>query len=135
MSETAPTRSGRGRQPQDDVLVIIAESTAEDVDAAGMLRVRLDLDPQADRMVARNVEVRRRDRRDPHYVDERAFRGHAPALELAVLATLELPPAGGIDAPLVAEVAWTCPCADFPTVDRDRDVRRPVRRGDRKSVV
>ena len=45
------------RQPQHDVLIVVAEAAPEDVDAAGMARVLLHLDPQADRMMGGNVEV------------------------------------------------------------------------------
>ena len=61
---TCPMRSRLGRQPQHDVLIVIAEAAAEDVDAAGMARVRLDLDPQPNRMVGGDVEILRRQRRD-----------------------------------------------------------------------
>ena len=54
-----PLRDSVG-QPQHDVLIVIAEAAAEDVDAAGMARVGLDLDAQPDRVVAGNVEVAER---------------------------------------------------------------------------
>src|SRR5271169_5568504 len=112
----------RSRQSKDDILVVVAKPAAEDVDAAGMARVGLDLDPEPNRVMGGNVEILRRNSGNSHPVDECAFRRDAPALELAVLAALELPPVGGIHAPLVAEVAGAGPDADFPRVDRDRDV-------------
>src|SRR5271170_7521186 len=73
----------RRRQPQDDGLVVIAEAAAEDVDPAGVAGVGLDLDLEPDRMMAGEIEVAQRHRRDFHAVDKRALPGHAPALELA----------------------------------------------------
>src|ERR1700733_5041939 len=95
------------RQSQHDVLIVIAEPSAEDVDAAWMARVRLDLDPRSNRMVIGEVEIFRSQRRDSHAVDKRAIGRHSPALQHAVLAALQLPPVGGIKAALIAEIAGT----------------------------
>ena len=118
-----------GREPQHDVLIVIAEPAAEDVDAAGMARVRLDLDLKSNRMVSREVEVLRRQRRDPDAVDERAVGRHPEALQHAVLAAPELPPVGRVKPPVIAEIAGAGPAAKLPAVDRNRDVGRPVGRG------
>ena len=61
-NDTFPRRGGRKalrrrRQPQDDVLVVIAEAATEDVDPAGMAGVGLDLDLEPDRMMAGKIEV------------------------------------------------------------------------------
>src|SRR5579863_7336899 len=129
IAETGGLSLRRRRQPQDDVLVVIAEAAAEDVDSAGVAGVGLDLDLEPDRMMAGKIEVAQRHRRDFHAVDERALPRHAPALELAVLAALQLPPVRRVDAALVAEIAGAGPGPDFLGVDRDRDVGGPVRRG------
>src|SRR6202167_6555584 len=92
--------------------------------------VGLDLDLESDRMMG-EIEVAQRHRRDFHTVDERALPRHAPALELAVLAALQLPPVRRIDAALVAEIARAGPGPDFLGVDLDRDVGVPVLRGSR----
>src|SRR5580704_2565341 len=83
-----------GGHAHNNVLVVIAETAAENVDAARIARIGLDLDPQADRMVARNVELVWRQRGYFYAVDKRALRGYAKTLQLAVLAAFELPPVG-----------------------------------------
>ena len=45
-------------QAHDDVLVVVAEAAAEDVDAARMLGALVDADLEADRMVSREIEPR-----------------------------------------------------------------------------
>ena len=57
-------------QPQHDVLVVVAEAAAEDIDSAGMARVGLDLYAQPDRVVAGNVEILRGQGPYFHAVDE-----------------------------------------------------------------
>src|SRR5271165_2976030 len=94
-------RSGVGRQAKNDVLIVIAEAAAEDVDPSGVTSVRLDLDSQPDRVVRGNIEVFGRQRRNFNAIDEGPLRRHPPALELAVLAALQFPPVGRIDPPLV----------------------------------
>ena len=56
-SAATPFHLRFGRESQHDVLIVIAEPSAEDVDAARMARVRLDLDPNPDRMVGGQVEI------------------------------------------------------------------------------
>ena len=50
-------RSRLGRQAQHDVLIVVAEAAAENVDAAGMAGVGLDLDPEPDRVMGGNIEI------------------------------------------------------------------------------
>ena len=59
-------------QPHHDVLVVVAEPFAEDVDPAGMRASPVDADAQPDRMVLRQVEISERDFGNAHTVDEGA---------------------------------------------------------------
>src|SRR4029077_7800398 len=102
------------------------KAAAEDVDAARMARIRLDLDPQANRTGGGEVESLRSQRRDSHAVDKRAVGRHSPALQHAVLAALQLPPVGRIEPPLIAEIAGAGPDTKLSAVDRDGDVGWPV---------
>src|SRR5580692_2009370 len=63
-------RSRLGHESQYDVLVVIAKAAAEDIDAARMARIRLDLDPHSNRMVSGEVEILRSQGRDSHAVDK-----------------------------------------------------------------
>ncbi len=77
------------------------------------------------------VEILRSHRRNSDAVDKRAVRCHPPALQHAVLAAFQLPPAGRIKPALIAEISGAGPDPKLPAVDRDSDVRRPVRGGPR----
>src|SRR5271165_2757840 len=79
-------------EPEQNVLVVVAEAGSEGVDAAGVARVGLHLDAEANRVMRGDVEVRKRERRDPDAVDEGAVGGDANALELAVLAPCSFHP-------------------------------------------
>src|SRR5690349_18456137 len=60
---TRPSRAQRIlglHQSKDDVLAVIAEAAAEDVDAAGMARFVLDADPYPDRTVPLQFQVSQR---------------------------------------------------------------------------
>src|SRR6202161_789791 len=119
-------RSRLGGEPEHDVLIVIAEAAAKDVDAARLARVWLDLYPHPNRMVGGEVEIFRRQRRDSHAVDERAVGRHSPTLQHAVLAALKLPPVGRIEAAVIAEITGAGPHAKLSAVDRDGDVGWPV---------
>ena len=94
-----------------------------------MASVRLDLDPNPDRMVSGQVEIFRGQRRDSHAIDKRAVARHAPALQHPVLTALQLPPVGRIKTAPIAEIARTGPHSELAPVDRDGDVGGPVRSG------
>src|SRR5438105_3756894 len=114
-------------QPHDDILVIISETAAEDIDAARTLRLLLDADLQADRVVVGEVQLIERHARHADAVDEAAFVRDGPGRQLAVLRALELPPARRELAPPVAEIARRDPRADEGVVDPEANIRGPVR--------
>src|SRR5688572_8005187 len=98
-------------QPHQDVLVVVAEALAEDVDPAGVLGALPDADTHPDRVVLWQVDVPDRDIRDPNAVNEGAGLGDAPSLQLAILRALQFPPARRVDATLIAVVTWRRPGA------------------------
>src|SRR5882724_7886083 len=119
-------------EPHDNILVVIAESAAEDIDATRAPRLRVDADLQTDRMVVGEVELVERDPRYADAVDEAALVGDRPGRQLAVLRSFELPPARRELAPAVAEIPWRDPCADKGVIDPEADIRGPVRVGSRR---
>ena len=64
------------------------------------------------------VQIHQGDGGNLYPVDIGAIRRHPPALELAILAALEFPPVGRIDAALVPEIPRAHPGADFRAIDR-----------------
>ncbi|MOA20464.1 hypothetical protein D3C78_1409110 [compost metagenome] len=91
-----------------------------------MFCISLDLDAQPDGAVAGQIDIRQRHIRNPGSVNIGSLRGDAPGLEHAVLGTGEFPPVWRKHAPLVAEVPGRGPHTDFPAVDGQRDIGRPV---------
>src|ERR1041384_3711279 len=104
-----PDALSREVEAHDDILVVITETPAEDVDAAGMAGLLVDPDLHPDRVVLRQIKIADGHARDAYAVDEGAAGADPPRLELPVLRALELPPGGRVDAALVPEVTGRCP--------------------------
>src|SRR4051794_12214563 len=100
-------------EAQDDVLIVIAKAPAEDVDAPRMPGIGLYPNPHADRAMRLDIDILERDVGDLEPIHIGAVLVDTPAFELAVLAALELPPIGRIDAAFVAEIAGRRPGADI----------------------
>src|SRR5882672_8033997 len=99
-------------QPHQDILRVVAETPAEDIEATGMRRGLVDADAQADRMMP--VKGQRGDGggRQAFAVEIGAARRYQPGGQRAVLRPGELPPARRVAATLVAEVAGRGPRPD-----------------------
>src|SRR3954468_18393389 len=80
------------QQPKDDVLAVIAEAGAEDVDAAGMARFLLDADTYPDRTVPLQLQGGQRTFGDLGAVAIGAVLGDTPLLDVAILRTGQFPP-------------------------------------------
>ena len=67
-------------EPEDYGLVVVAEASAEDIQAAYMLGLVFHADPYLDGVVIGEGEVAQADIRDPDSVHEAALVRHAPIL-------------------------------------------------------
>ena len=90
-------------QPHLDVLVVVAEAAAENVDSPRAALLFVDADAHLDRVVEVEIEIRGGDIAEPAFAEIGAVRGDAPGRQDAVLRAFELPPARRIEAALVAE--------------------------------
>ena len=79
-------------QAEHDVLRVIAEQPAKQVDPANMGRRRLHADPDRDQRVLVQVEVVERHVRDLHPLDEAARVRHLPDFQQPVLRIAVFPP-------------------------------------------
>ena len=77
-----------------DVLIVIAELLAEDIDAARSLGALIDPDPQPDGVMVEQSQLGQRDVGRLRSVDAGPSLGNDPGRQVAVLRTLKLPPAG-----------------------------------------
>ena len=93
---------------QDDVLRIIAEFSAEQINAADIRGVLLDPDPHRNGLARLQDQVAQRHLRHLDAIDKAPAAGDSPHLEQAVLGVLAVPPGGGQRASLAAEIcrAW-----------------------------
>src|SRR6478736_858257 len=100
-------------QPHLDVLIVVAEAASENIDAPGPALLVVDADAQPDRVVAIEVEIRRRDIAEFAFAEKSTFGRDAPGRQDAVLRAFELPPRWRIPAAAVAIVTGAGPGADL----------------------
>ena len=78
-----------GLDAQDNVLGVIAEASAEDVDSTGMFGRLRHLDPEPDRSMLEQFQIAELAIGDAHTVDECAAVSDAETLQYAVLAAAQ----------------------------------------------
>src|SRR5687767_5391433 len=103
----------------DNVLIVIAELLAEDIDAARPLRAFVDPDAQPDGVMLKQAQFGERDIRRLRTVYAGPGPGYDPGGQVAALRAFQLPPAGSETAPLVAVVAGRGPGPDLHVIDPD----------------